>query len=203
MDTQESSEVFVFERTIDNTGPDINPAQTVVPKSRSNIATHLDLCTFFHICQKTKTNFLCLDWQPSLDLLGRGGSGEVNQSYQNLQFSYAFKRLRVLEMPSASTTEAFYEVLVTEVAILQHPVLKLHPNIVDLLGVTWDVIVDPPGQVELFRVHPVFVFEKATHGSLSRYIEVSRDSSELCFENRLRVCIDIGSAIETLHAQGE
>lgn len=53
--------------------------------------------------------------------------------------------------------------LLSEILVLQHPVLGQHPNIQQLLGVTWRPIFH---ETTFLRVLPYLVFERSTHDTL-------------------------------------
>ena len=61
---------------------------------------HDDFLAFLSIAQKYNTDFISTTWQPGFGLLGEGGYGRVNQSLVNLQFSFAFKRIRRSSEPN-------------------------------------------------------------------------------------------------------
>ena len=101
----------------------------------------------------------------------------------------AFKRFHDSENPD----EGFLPMM-SEVLILSQPPIRNHPNIVDLEGVCWEI---KPGTEEAV---PVLVFEKAPW-DLQHFMKV-REGMGLAFEDRLKMCADVGGAIMALHAYG-
>src|SRR5437763_15919274 len=54
---------------------------------------HSDLITFLSTLQERDIDILPITWQPTLEDLGRGGTGVVNQSLLTAKASFAFKRI--------------------------------------------------------------------------------------------------------------
>jgi serine/threonine protein kinase len=78
--------------------------------------------------------------------------------------------------------------VVLEIEILLHPPLRSHPNIVKLLGFSWDK--DTPGYV------PLLVMELASFGSLAQLLSSEKVEDE---EKRL-LCLDAAMGLEVLHS---
>src|SRR5436305_14689865 len=97
-------------------------SQSVREGSRPD--SHVDFLAFLSIAQKYNVDFISTTWQPGFGLLGEGGYGSVSQSLVNLQFSFAFKRIR----QSSQHNETFKEAI-TELSILCQPFICDHPNI--------------------------------------------------------------------------
>ena len=105
-----------------------------------------DFLAFISIAQKHNVDFIPTRWQPGFGLLGEGGYGRVNQSLVNLQFSFAFKRIRHSSEPNETFKEA-----ITELSILCQPLIHDHPNIIKLEGICWEVNPDRILPVLLLR----------------------------------------------------
>src|SRR5436305_7024848 len=120
---------------------------------------HVDFLAFLSIAQKYNVDFISTTWQPGFGLLGEGGYGSVSQSLVNLQFSFAFKRIR----QSSQHNETFKEAI-TELSILCQPFICDHPNIIKLEGICWEV------NLEADRILPVLLFQRSREGELRRFL---------------------------------
>ncbi|KAL9121918.1 MAG: hypothetical protein Q9187_001522 [Circinaria calcarea] len=94
----------------------------------------------------------------------RGLSGAVHAASLSSELGIVFKRFHVtLDF----TEETAYKALICELMVLEHPILKQHRNIQELLGVAWDVQIF---QGTLVRVMPVLVFKRSdrdiVHGDI-------------------------------------
>ena len=84
--------------------------------------------------------------------------------------------------------------MMSEVLILSQPPIQNHPNIVDLEGICWEI------ESRTEKAAPVLVFEKASW-DLQQFMNV-REGMDMVFEDRLKICADIGGAIVALHEYG-
>ena len=82
----------------------------------------------------------------------------------------------------------------SEVLILSQPPIRNHPNIVDLEGICWEI---KPSTEKAFAV---LVFGKASW-NLQQFMNV-REGMDISFEDRLKICVNIGDTIMALHAYG-
>ena len=105
----------------------------------------------------------------------------------------AFKRFHDSENPDTGFLPMMMEVL-----ILGQPPIRNHPNIVDLEGICWEI--KPWTEKGTEKVSPVLVFEKASW-DLQQFMNV-RKSMNMEFEDRLKICADVGGAVMALHAYG-
>ncbi|KAH8589486.1 kinase-like domain-containing protein [Bisporella sp. PMI_857] len=147
-----------------------------------------DLITFLAVIQKLKIDILPITWQSVPQPIGAGATGVVNEALINLGTSFAFKRVRKEE---GEAEKGIIQALISEVIVLSHPSLRKHPNIVKLHGVCWDVASDG-------SIWPVLVFEKAQYGDLYNFITLPI-GRELCITERLKLCVDVGTAILDMH----
>src|SRR6266480_2285867 len=145
---------------------------------------HDDFLAFLSIAQKYNVDFISTTWQPGFGLLGEGGYGRVNQSLVNLQFSFAFKRIRQSSEHNETFTEAITE-----------PVIRDHPNIIKLEGICWEV------NPEADRILPVLLFEKSREGDLHHFLG-SAEGCGLSVTAKLSICADIAEALISLHDSG-
>ena len=81
----------------------------------------------------------------------------------------------------------------SEMLVLAQPAIVNHPNILKLEGICWEV--SPRNH----DVSPVLVFERAQYGDLRSFLS-GPDSQKLPFQDRVRICNDIGNAISSMHA---
>ena len=157
--------------------------------SSTNRAVQSDLIAFLSIVQKCNADYLPITWQPTLGTLGAGGSGTISQSTLITEKPLAFKRFHDSEDP-----DGVFLPMMSEVLILSQPPIQNHPNIVDLEGICWEI------KPSTEKAVPVLVFEKATW-DLQQFMNV-REGMDMSFEDRLKICADIGGAIVALHAYG-
>lgn len=90
------------------------------------------------------------------------------------------KRARLCHLEDSHVN---WKSLILELRALSFPPIRAHPNIVQLLGVCWDVL------------SPVLVVECATHGTLA-----SLERQYLQEHTRLRLCHDVARGLHFLHA---
>ncbi len=111
----------------------------------------------------------------------------------------AFKRSLVnndMEDPVADRIRAMFNELIT----MQHPPLSAHPNIVNLLGVGFEI----EGVEGAQNAMPVLIPECAELGNLADVLVTARQGNRLLkFEEKISLCLDIAHGLEVLHACGE
>lgn len=168
-----------------------------------------DLISFLEACQNLNIDLLPISWQPALDALGVGGQAEVRQSLVNLAMSFAFSRVKIRE-DHREVEQAAYRALLSQISILGHSEIRSHPNIINLVGVCWDI--RPQEEVEprkdrqaqdgilprQWKVWPVLVFEKTRHGDLACFMS-SKYGRNMGITERLKLCADIARGIGDLH----
>ena len=157
--------------------------------SRTNGDVQSDLIAFLSIVQKCDVEYLPMTWQPALGTLGEGGSGTISQSTYLAGRPLAFKRFHHSE-----DSDGDFLPLMSEVLILSQPPIQNHPNIVDLENICWEI--KPTTE----KAVPVLVFRRASW-DLRQFMNV-REGMDMVFEDRLKICADIGSAVMALHAYG-
>ena len=161
--------------------------------SRTNRAAQSDLIAFLSIVQKYNVEYLPITWQPALNTLGVGGSGTISQSTFIPEKPLAFKRFHDSENPDGD-----FLPMMSEVLILSQPPVQNHPNIVDLEGICWEIT--GTGKPGAEKAVPVLIFEKASW-DLQQFMNVP-EGMDMVFEDRLKICADVGGAIVALHAYG-
>lgn len=165
-----------------------------VSKWNQSTKMHCDFISFLAICQWRGLDILGITWQPALERVGRGATAHIHQSQINPQTSFAFKRVTPSTFGSDEYT--LFRTLISEVLVLGHPVIRDHANIVTLVGICWDVATSGDGED---AVWPVLVYEKAECGDLTQFME-SEVGRSLDFDQRLRLCIDIGTALMVMYS---
>jgi len=153
-----------------------------------------DLIAFLSIVQKSDVDILPITWQPALDDIGKGGSGIISQSAFNPDMPLAFKRFHEDGDSDSGDLDRTFLPLISEILILSQPPIQNHPNIVNLEGICWEI------KHKTQKAIPVLVFEKAAW-DLQQFMNVC-EGQNMCANDRLTICADIGSAITTLHAYG-
>ena len=167
------------------------------PAEISHADIHYDFISFLAVAQRRKFDFLPITWQPALDDVGRGATAEIRQSFINLQMSFAFKRMTPLNsLQQGERGYRAFRALISEVSVLGHPSIRKHPNVINLEGICWDVV----GEEE--AVWPVLVFEKTQYGDLCKFME-SDVGLRMSMGDRLKLCVDIATAVMDMHSSRE
>jgi Protein tyrosine and serine/threonine kinase len=157
-----------------------------------------DLITFLAIIQKLQIDILPITWQAARQPIGIGATGRINEALINLHTSFAFKCVADKQKEAVAnpqnkdvTKERILQAFINEIMVLGHASIRNHPNIVELQGICWDV-----GSNN--EVWPVLVFEKAQYEDLYNFatLPIGR---ELCIAERLKLCVDVGTAIYDMH----
>ena len=159
--------------------------------SRTNRDAQSDLIAFLSIVQKYNVDYLPITWQPALSTLGAGGSGTISQSSFIPEKPLAFKRFHDSENPDGD-----FLPMMSEVLILSQPPIQNHPNIVNLEGICWEIT----GKAGEEKAVPVLIFEKASW-DLQQFMNVP-EGMNMVFEDRLKICADVGGAVVALHSYG-
>jgi Protein tyrosine and serine/threonine kinase len=169
--------------TLDNATTSTTSAQIKAKEPRSLFLLLLGLAQYFGI------DFVPLTWNSMLEGARRGGTAEIRQMVIDLRNAFAFKRLAA-DRPDLRSRDLM--AFTAEVAVLCHPTVREHPNLVTLEGICWEVI---PKTEEVW---PVLLFEKASHGDLMAFMERGPGKS-LTFSERLELCAEIADAIAEMH----
>lgn len=91
------------------------------------------------------------------------------------------------------------QLLSNEVLTMRHPPLAAHPNIVQLLGIGFEV----EGHESNRNVVPILIPECAELGNLAEILETAkREGRPLRYDQKLAFCVDIAHGLEALHACG-
>lgn len=120
--------------------------------------------------------------------VGEGATANIQQSLINSQTNFVFKRFKW-----SLNESSMFQAIISEIMILADVSIRTHENIIRLEGISWDI---PMGE---YDVHPVLVFEKSQHGDLKEFLS-SASESEVNFRVRLKLCMDVGFAISSMHS---
>ncbi|KIW23673.1 uncharacterized protein PV07_11853 [Cladophialophora immunda] len=152
---------------------------------------HADFIDILAVAGHVEVRCLPIIWQTARASVGLGGTSSIRLAPLDAQTELAFKLIKDEEKISAKKGEIF-SLIWNEVSTLGHPELRAHSNIVDLLGICWDI-----GDDDI--VWPALVFEKSHFGDLHRFTSLPR-WTQLGSLDRLKICVDIGDAISLMHS---
>lgn len=156
--------------------------------------TRHDLIIFLAVLQKIRVDILPITWQVGRQPIGLGGTSRINETLLNLQTSFAFKCVSENQKKKFETARIFQS-LTTEITILGEPFIRQHPNIVELEGICWNVESE-------HEVWPVLVFEKSQYGDLYNFLKLPI-GNDLSVDERLKLCVEIGTAVTDMHRKGK
>lgn len=144
--------------------------------------------SFLATVQALKIDFLPMTWDAGRDYIGFGATSRVSESRINIHTSFALKRVN-----RQKSEEHIFKSFIKEITVLAHPSVREHPNIAQLQGMCWDVSAydDKPW--------PVLVFEKTHFGDLDNFLRLPAGRA-MSFSDRLKLCMDIGTAIMDMHS---
>jgi len=149
---------------------------------------HYDLVTFLSIAQRLGyVHFLDLSVKFNPGDVRRGSRTLINTIQVSEDEAFIFKRMD----GSMNEVDAF-KAAISELVVYEHIAVRTHPKIQRLYGLVWDV------HPKTGRVLPAFVFRKSLHGDLEEFL--TQDGRSLSFRDKIKLCLDIGSAYEMLHS---
>ena len=154
--------------------------------------------TFLAVTQFYNVDIIPITWQFALESAASSGTAKIYESCLDVKRNFVFKRTRITDSihhdePDACDDDQTYNALVSEVSIACHPLLRNHPNIIKMKGISWETTETGDG------VWPVIVLDKATFGDLEYFMN-SEEGKNLSVEKRLCLCADVASAIRALHS---
>lgn len=150
-----------------------------------------NILSFLATAQSLNIEFLPIIWDAARDTIGAGGTSSVTQSLANRSTSLAFKRVSHKDQRE-KPEEQIYRSLIQELIVLGHPNLVTHANIVQLLGLCWDVSGFDG------KPWPVFVFEKSRFGDLGNFL-ASDEGRNIDSLQRYTFLLEIAQAIQDMH----
>ncbi|KAF2809498.1 uncharacterized protein BDZ99DRAFT_571301 [Mytilinidion resinicola] len=165
---------------------------SVVSTSSSD---ELDLLDLLAVVQHWRVNILPVQWNEDEDI-GSGGTAGITQgvnardSSSSTQLDFAFKRVH-REHLEGNDERADLQTLFSEVLVLGHPVIRHHPNILELEGICFEDVNN--------NAWPVLIFKKASHQDMRNFM-IIRSQEYMGASERLKLCGDIANAILLMHA---
>lgn len=154
----------------------------------------LKFARFFSQVMRLNIHLLPMAWDAGRESIGAGATSRINEA-KNLNMSLAFKRA-----DRNRSDEQIFDSLTREITILALKSISDHPNIAQLQGICWDVSAGENEDDD--RLWPVLIFPKSQFGDLGKLIAQSDDRS-LDFQQRSKLCVDVGTAIMDMHALGK
>lgn len=147
--------------------------------------------SFLAFCHRLELPYLPSGWEERRGPVGEAGQAAIDQSLINSKTSFAFRRFKF------SPDRDFFRPIIQEVAVLRHPAVRNHPNIVPVQGFYLEV----NGDESSHPLRPALVFPKSELGDLRAFFKKNEDSP-LSILGRLKLGADIGVAIRDMHANG-
>ncbi|RSL59388.1 hypothetical protein CEP54_007267 [Fusarium duplospermum] len=170
---------------------DFRTSSGVTVGSLANAPNSRHCClSFLAATQALQIDYVPVSWDRGRTIIGSGATSKVQEAFINRTTGFAFKRVN-----HSKTDDETYKALVNEIMVLSHPLIRNHPNMSQLQGFCWEV------SEENDKSWPVLIFEKAPFGDLLDFSR-SREGTEIAFAERLKLCVDIGTAILDLHLNG-
>jgi len=138
--------------------------------------------------------FLPIVWQTARASIALGGTSTIRRAPIDIQTELAFKLVKEEENIPGNEGGTF-SIILNEINTLSYLRLLSHPNIVDLLGICWDI-------AENSFVWPGLVFEKSHFGDLRHFmtLPIWEDFNS---KDKLKICVDIGNALSEMHSHSE
>jgi hypothetical protein len=155
-------------------------------------AEHCDFISLLGLAQKWDVPLLPITWQPALDRLGEGASAEVYQSTVFKSLALAFKDSTI---KSTGKRRIGFKDIMREILIVRAPYLRKSPNIIDLLGISWNI------DLSENRVWPILVYRKGLHGTLRDYVCNPQRMKETLAVS-LMLCSGVLHGLARLHSAG-
>ena len=170
-----------------------------------------DFLSFLAIAQSVNAEFIDITMYQGLGFAGRGATADINQALLNRSVALAYKSYVIV----GTSPQLVFKALAIEVLVLQQPRIRQHENIIDLVGIGWDIKVSKEKEVE--QILPVLVLENASiFGTLEMFmkdkaaelqdvvVDVEHNPHlglpDFDYGDCIRICRGIGRAIQILHA---
>ncbi|CAG8977220.1 hypothetical protein HYALB_00007916 [Hymenoscyphus albidus] len=163
--------------------------------STSESASPID---FLAILKENGVSLLPISSYKSLGILGRGLSGVIQQSIADVATFLAFKEGIPSKLRQDTNKDHDWRSLITQIRILQHPLIRASSHIIDLLGVA--LYVNPTTSRDR-RALPLLVTSKVNRGDLS--VILHNEQEDMLTENgRMRLLAMVAESVQILHACG-
>ena len=167
------------------------------PDTEGSTGFHHNFISFLTAVQHYEIDFLPISWRRVLENAGPGATGQISQRRMSSETNFIFKHSSVASSSSHGSEDTSDErrsldILVSELTILSHPLLRYHQNIVNVEGICFEV------QKDGRQVWPVLVLEEGQLGDLNHFMKTEPGKS-LSLEERICICADVASALVALH----
>jgi len=146
--------------------------------------------SFLATAQALQIEFLPLSWDAGREVIGTGVTSRIHQALVNIDTSFAFKAYHNKTDKQNKTEEQIFRTLINEVIVLSQNFVREHANIAELQGICWEISTDD-------RPWPILVFEKSHFGDLHHF--ATHGGRDMGTDERVRLCLDVGSAIMDMH----
>ncbi|KAI1197835.1 kinase-like domain-containing protein [Nemania serpens] len=141
--------------------------------------TQCNFITFLATVQRLDLEMFPLSCRSFSPPVGEGGTSQISQGFVKPETSFAFKRVSEVDKLRLDDDE-IYRRLISELLVLEQEGIRGHPFILEL------------------QVHPTLIFEMSPYGDLFRFAR-SPPGRGLDVTSRLRICLQIGVSIATMH----
>lgn len=148
---------------------------------------------FLATAQALQIEFLPLAWDAS-GFISSGATARIHQAIVNMETTFAFKTCRQTYTNRKKDDAEIFRTLINEITVMSQAFVRNHTNIAHLQGICWDISPDD-------KPWPVLVLEKSHLGDLSQF--VAAGGKDMDMDQRLRLCLDIGTAIMDMHSNRE
>ncbi|KAF2133872.1 hypothetical protein P153DRAFT_306501 [Dothidotthia symphoricarpi CBS 119687] len=149
----------------------------------------LDILGFLNFIHKLGVDIVPITWQSARQPIGWGATSQINEAHISITTSFAFKCAS--DAQKQRGLSKVLEALMNEIGVLAQPSIRNHPNVVDLQGICWDVESE-------HEIWPVLILGKSEFGNLHDFVSLPNGRA-LSTEQRLELCVDIGTAIQDMH----
>jgi hypothetical protein len=150
------------------------------------------LVDLLNAARRQQVSFLPISPQLGMGIVGRGLSGDVDQSTADAAITLTFKNGIPSKCPRDDVHVQDWYSLVTQLSVLQHPPIRENPYIIDLVGISWKV--DTSG----LRAWPFLVTPKVNRGSLGDFLLQEKIEDEV----RFQICAQVVEAFALLNSCG-
>lgn len=161
----------------------------------SDFASLVDL---LHTLQQHGVPILPISPQRTMGVIGRGLSGDIEQSRADVATLLAFKEGIPDKLERDTEWSQDWYSLVTQVTLLQHVPIRANPHFIDLLGLSFYV---PLTHAAKERAWPLLVTSKVNCGDLASFLLKSQ-LGLLTDDIRLQLFAEVAEAVYVLHECG-
>lgn len=168
------------------------PAASEQPPLESDFASLVDL---LHAIRLHGVPILPILPQKPLGFIGRGLSGDIEQSRADLATLFAFKEGIPDKLERDTELIQDWYSLVTQVTLLQHAPIRDSPRFIDLVGLSFYV---PLTNAAKKRAWPLFVTSRVNRGDLTSFL-LKNQLGLLTDAIRMQLFAEAAEAVYVLH----